>query len=259
MKRPAFQFYPSDWRKDMALQSCSIAARGLWIDLMCIAHECEPYGHLSVNGKPMNAAQIARHVGITPRECERLLAELADAGVSSVTDDGVIYSRRMVRDEQIRVARAEGGQAGAGHGHKGAEHGKKGGRPRKQTGVEKPPFQPPSEPPKEPPPSSSSSSSSSNTPQPPEGEDGFARFWDAWPSNRRKAAKDQCRRKWVSQACAPLADAICAAVEASKALPEWSKNGGEFIPAPLVWLNQRRWEAFTDSDTATGSLFEGAV
>ena len=30
MKRPAFQFYPSDWRKDMALQSCSVAARGLW-------------------------------------------------------------------------------------------------------------------------------------------------------------------------------------------------------------------------------------
>lgn len=90
-------------------------------------------------------------------------------------------------------------------------------------------------------------------------ESGFDKFWECWPQNKRKAAKDQCRRKWVSQACAPLADAICAAVEASKALPEWSKNDGEFIPAPLVWLNQRRWEAFTDSDAATGSLFEGAV
>lgn len=153
MKRPAFQFYPADWRKDMALQSCSVAARGLWIDLLCIAHECEPYGHLTVNGRPMTAAQIGRHTGLTQRECERLLAELADAGVSSSTDEGVIFSRRMVRDEDLRSRRAEGGKAGSEHGSKGAEHGAKGGRPRKETGDKKPPLKPP--------PSSSSSSSSS--------------------------------------------------------------------------------------------------
>ena len=140
MKRPAFQFYPADWRKDMALQSCSVAARGLWIDLLCIAHECEPYGHLTVNGRPMTAAQIGRHTGLTQRECERLLAELADAGVSSSTDEGVIFSRRMVRDEDLRSRRAEGGKAGSEHGSKGAEHGAKGGRPRKETGVRTPPF-----------------------------------------------------------------------------------------------------------------------
>lgn len=153
MKRPAFQFYPADWRKDMALQSCSVAARGLWVDMLCIAHECEPYGHLTVNGKPMTAAQIGRHTGLAQRECEKLLQELADAGVSSTTDDGVIFSRRMVRDEDLRNRRAEGGKAGSEHGAKGAEHGAKGGRPPKARGV--------SEPPLEPPPSSSSSSSSS--------------------------------------------------------------------------------------------------
>jgi len=31
-KRPAFQFYPGDWRRDTALQSVSLAARGLWIE-----------------------------------------------------------------------------------------------------------------------------------------------------------------------------------------------------------------------------------
>lgn len=153
MKRPAFQFYPSDWRKDMALQSCSVAARGLWIDLLCIAHECEPYGHLTVNGKPMTAAQIGRHTGLTQREAERLLSELDEAGVLSRTPEGAIYSRRMVRDEDLRNRRAEGGKAGSEHGHKGAAHGSKGGRPKKGRGV--------SEPPLEPPPSSSSSSSTS--------------------------------------------------------------------------------------------------
>ena len=151
MKRPAFQFYPADWRKDMALQSCSVAARGLWIDMLCIAHECEPYGHLTVNGKPMTAAQIGRHTGLTEREAKRLIAELDDAGVASRTDEGVIYSRRMVRDEDIRNRRAEGGKAGSEHGIKGAEHGAKGGRPAKERGVPKPPL--------EPPPSSSSSAS----------------------------------------------------------------------------------------------------
>lgn len=168
MKRPAFQFYPADWRKDMALQSCSVAARGLWMDILCIAHECEPYGHLTVNGKPMSAAQIGRHTGLTERECQRLLTELDDAGVPSHTDAGVIYSRRMVRDEDLRKVRAEGGKAGSAHGIKGAEHGSKGGRPSKETGDKKPPL----EPPLEPPPSSSSSSSPSvkeTPPIPPEG------------------------------------------------------------------------------------------
>jgi hypothetical protein len=153
LKRPAFQFYPADWRKDMALQSCSVAARGLWIDMLCIAHECEPYGHLTVNGKPMTAAQIGRHTGLTERECAKLIAELEEAGVASRSDEGALYSRRMVRDEDLRNRRAEGGKAGSGHGPKGAEHGAKGGRPPKGRGV--------SEPPLEPPPSSSSSSSAS--------------------------------------------------------------------------------------------------
>ena len=156
MKRPAFQFYPADWRKDMALQSCSIAARGLWVDMLCVAHECEPYGHLTVNGKPMTAAQIGRHTGLTQREAEKLIAELDGAGVTSRTAEGTIYSRRMVRDEDLRNRRAEGGKAGSEHGIKGAEYGVKGGRPANGRGVSEPPLKPP--------PSSSSSSSASAIP-----------------------------------------------------------------------------------------------
>ena len=165
MKRPAFQFYPADWRKDTALQFCSLAAQGLWINALCIAHECEPYGHLALNGKPMNSAQIGRLVGISGKECDKLLAELIDAGVCSKADDGAVYSRRMVRDEDLRNRRATGGAAGAEHGAKGASFGAQGGRPRKeQGGIENPPSDETrgvSEPPSKPPPSSSSSSSAS--------------------------------------------------------------------------------------------------
>jgi hypothetical protein len=153
MKRPAFQFYPADWRKDAALQSCSIAAQGLWINILCIAHECEPYGHLMINGKPMSGAQIGRLVGLSAKDCDKLLVELQAAGVLDKTPDAAIYSRRMVRDEEIRNRRAAGGGEGAAHGIKGAEHGLKGGRPKTERGVIYPPLKPP--------PSSSSSSSTS--------------------------------------------------------------------------------------------------
>lgn len=158
MKRPAFQFYPADWRKDAALQSCSLAAQGLWVNMMCIAHECEPYGHLTINGNPMQAGQIARLVGLSAKECSALLKELHDCGVASIAECGSIFSRRMVRDEEIRNKRAAGGEAGSSHGIKGAEYGKKGGRPANGRGVNNPPL--------EPPPSSSSSFSSSSSLKP---------------------------------------------------------------------------------------------
>ncbi len=165
MKRPSFQFYPADWRKDMGLQSCSVAARGLWMDMLCIAHECEPYGHLTVNGKAMTVAQIGRHTGLTPKACKELLDELEQAGVSSRTEEGVIFSRRMVRDEVAREQRAELGRQhgarGAAFGAMGGEHGKKGGRPRAENPGSEPPQKPPQKPPQNPLPSSSSSSSPS--------------------------------------------------------------------------------------------------
>lgn len=160
MKRPAFQFYPADWRKDAALQSCSLSAQGLWINLMCIAHECDPYGHLVINNIPMTTAQIARFAGLSAKECDILLLELQGSGVFTKNEDGCIFSRRMVKDERLRNLRAEGGKVGAEHGDKGAIYGALGGRPKDDK---KPPLEPPLTPPLEPPPSSSSSSSSSTS------------------------------------------------------------------------------------------------
>lgn len=156
-RRPSFQFYPADWRKDPALAACSLAARGLWMEMLCIAHESERYGHLSINGKAMMPAQIARIVGETPALVTKLLRELEEAGVLSRTPEGIIYSRRMIRDEEVRNARAANGIKGAEHGKKGAFHGSKGGRPRKEIT----PLKTPQDEFKEPPHSSSSSSSPS--------------------------------------------------------------------------------------------------
>lgn len=125
--------------------------------MMCIAHECEPYGHMTVNGKAMTPAQIAGQVGLSAAQAKKLIDELTANGVARITAEGVIYSKRMVEDEDLRNRRAAGGKDGAEHGIKGAEAGSKGGRPKQDKGGYETPL-PGFE---EPPPSSSSSSSTS--------------------------------------------------------------------------------------------------
>lgn len=111
-KRPAFMFYPADWRKDPELRVCSIAARGLWIDMIALMHEGDPYGHLVVNGVAVSDVQLARLVGESVTAVRKLLAELESHNVFSRNDMGVAYSRRMVADEHIRNVRAESGKLG---------------------------------------------------------------------------------------------------------------------------------------------------
>lgn len=71
---------------------------------------------------------------------------------------------------------------------------------------------------------------------------GFIRFWDAWPRSERKAAKGKCFTSWKKAKAESLADTIVAHVESLKRTAGWTKDGGQYIPAPLVYLNERRWE-----------------
>jgi 5-methylcytosine-specific restriction endonuclease McrA len=103
MKLPSFQFYPGDWMKDPELRSVSLAARGLWIDMLSLMFECDRRGYLQLNGKPVNADQLARMTGCSTGEVSHCLQELDDSGVFSRSDDGTIYSRRLVRDEKKRA------------------------------------------------------------------------------------------------------------------------------------------------------------
>jgi len=112
MKRPSFQFYPSDWLRDTALRTCSCEARGLWMDMICFMHEGNPYGYLKVNRKVILPANLAVMVGVNLQDAERLLAELEECGVFERDEDGCIFSKRMVRDESLRNARAQGGKLG---------------------------------------------------------------------------------------------------------------------------------------------------
>jgi hypothetical protein len=82
------------------LRLCSIGARGLWTEMMCIMHAAEPYGTLLVNGKRIDKKQLAGLAGISEKDCIALLMELEGNGVFSREEDGTIYSRRMRRDHE---------------------------------------------------------------------------------------------------------------------------------------------------------------
>ena len=73
-------------------------------------------------------------------------------------------------------------------------------------------------------------------------ETGFEKFWKAWPASTRKGAKSECRKKWEKHYCETQADQIIKHVEWLKTTEQWIKSNGAFIPAPLVYLNQQRWD-----------------
>jgi hypothetical protein len=111
---PWMKFYPSDWKGDSALRTCSVAARGVWIDILCAMHTSAKRGYLILpTGAPMHAGHIARMIGIPEAEMLPLLTELEQAGVFSRDANGAIYSRRMVRDETVlQTNRANGSLGG---------------------------------------------------------------------------------------------------------------------------------------------------
>lgn len=98
--RPWLKWYPSDWRADPGLRMCSLTARGLWIEILGLMHEAQPVGHLLVNGRAPTATQLGVLVGSDAATVTAALDELEAAGVFSLTADGVIWSRRMVRDAE---------------------------------------------------------------------------------------------------------------------------------------------------------------
>jgi hypothetical protein len=101
---PWLKFYPRDWRGDQALRLVSLAARGLWIEMLCVMHEAAPYGHLLVGGSAVDEAALARVVGAPVEEVQALLVELRAAGVLRTTRSGVVFSKRMTADHKRSVA-----------------------------------------------------------------------------------------------------------------------------------------------------------
>lgn len=111
-KNPWMKFYPTDWRSDPRLKMCSLAARGLWIEMIALMHESTPYGYLTISGISPTDAQLAMLIGAPFDLVPGLIGELESAGVFSRTKQGIIYSRKMIRMEKEAAASRSAGNRG---------------------------------------------------------------------------------------------------------------------------------------------------
>lgn len=112
MRRPWLKLFVGDWLQHPALKLCSLAAQGLWVRMLCLMHQAEPYGHLCVAGKPLDVDGLARLAGVPLAEAELLVAELDAAGIFVRNESSIIVSPRMVRDEAKRRKASVDGQRG---------------------------------------------------------------------------------------------------------------------------------------------------
>ena len=88
-------------------------------------------------------------------------------------------------------------------------------------------------------------------------EERFARFWAAYPKKVGKGAAEKAFAKYKPDDV--LTDRMIRAVTSAKASIQWQREGGQFIPNPATWLNQRRWEdEIPDSSTRMKSIFDDA-
>lgn len=72
--------------------------------------------------------------------------------------------------------------------------------------------------------------------------DGFELFWNEWPRSPRKGAKSLCKKKWDKEKLDMQVEQILAHVRFMKRSNDWIKSEGAYIPAPLVYINQMRWD-----------------
>jgi hypothetical protein len=250
-----FKFYPADWRGDEGLRLCSLAARGLWMEIMTLAHRTG--GYLLVNDRGPDAATLARLVGSTPAEVRRLLAELKGHGIYSEREsDGVIYSRRMVRDAKRRAVNRANGSQGGNPGLLLPKSDIQSDddsdiRNQEESDIRNPDIRARDRARARSASPSDSGSAGSAADSEGDLDTGFEAFWREYP---RKAAKVAAERVWRKlRPSADMGALIINALRQHCRQPQWQRDGGVYIPHAATWLNQRRWE---DEDGSTVDVVE---
>ena len=111
---PAMPFYFGDWRKAPEIRALDLDVRMIWFEMLGLMWESTERGYLTLNLKPVSNSVITRMIGIDIATFERALQQLDDFNVFSRREDGAIFSRKMVRDEELRLIKSKAGKTGMG-------------------------------------------------------------------------------------------------------------------------------------------------
>lgn len=93
----------------------------------------------------------------------------------------------------------------------------------------------------------------------------FDAFWSEYPSScPRKVDKKKCREKFItilkkSKDAVQMFNQIMNGLQVWKDSDMWQKDGGQFIKAPAVWLNNANWNDKPMKGNANGNRFKATA
>ena len=230
-RSPAFQFYPKDWR-DVKVRRMSLAAQGAYISIIADMW-CDSKDQCSVLD---NNAFLAKALGVEMTTWQELRREIQEPSEPLLQErDGRLYCKRLAetlarqqahREEQARRGQ-RGGDAKAANRAAAMEAAAEVGATLQSNSesTEMVPFTPPS------PTKTELMRLKAQA------------FWEAWPRNRRKVGKGAVVKWFVTHAPNDEKLELMVSKVASLAQSEdWAREQGRFIPLPLTWLHQGRWD-----------------
>ena len=115
VKNTTIKIDARDWTGDPRLRLVSLAARGLWLECLCLMRTAPRTGYLETTaGTPVSDGALARIACAQEADITALRRELADNAIPSVEEGtGVWYCRRMAdeaaRSEKCSAAGRKGG------------------------------------------------------------------------------------------------------------------------------------------------------
>ena len=110
---PAMPFYIGDWKKDPAIQMLTREEKMIWLEMLFLMWESSERGYLTVNGKPIDNFGLALALNLDNHLLEVCLNKFEGFGLFSRREnDGAIFSRKIVKMEEISKKRSESGRKG---------------------------------------------------------------------------------------------------------------------------------------------------
>lgn len=110
-----FKFISKDWLTDMDLRQCSLAAQGLWINILALmqANEKKP-GYLAYGSFDAFVNFLSVALGKAVEDVKPAFQELLDADMGSLNRPKTLYfSSRQKREKEMQKACSEAGKKGA--------------------------------------------------------------------------------------------------------------------------------------------------
>ena len=220
--RPSFQFYPGDWKKDVAIQSLDLECKGAIIELLCMMHESPRRGFLMLNGKAMSWKQIGSNLKRNEARCKQILSKIMEAGVFSIEEEtGAIYSRRMAKETTLYEVRAAAGRKG-GRASKPPTKQKQTRSKSEAKGA------------------ASSSTSTSTTLH--TCDLSFEEWWKIYPRRKGANPKKPACQKWERAAKRVGPEVLFEGAERYRTFcDKQNTTGTEFVAMATTWLNGERW------------------